>query len=75
MNWKLYTVIFIVLALLVAVAYIYNNSRKQGFQNQSAGLDKPRFTICYADWCGHCHTMMPHFDAASKSANKSFRYG
>jgi thiol-disulfide isomerase/thioredoxin len=27
----------------------------------------------YATWCPHCHTMMPHFDAAAKSANRSIQ--
>jgi thiol-disulfide isomerase/thioredoxin len=27
--------------------------------------------MVYADWCGHCHTMMPHFDAASASKERS----
>jgi thiol-disulfide isomerase/thioredoxin len=32
-------------------------------------LGKKPLTIImvYADWCPHCHTMMPHFDAAAKS--------
>jgi len=29
--------------------------------------------LVYADWCPHCHTMMPHFDAAAKSANRSIQ--
>lgn len=27
--------------------------------------------LVWAPWCPHCHTMMPHFDAASKSPNRS----
>ncbi len=29
--------------------------------------------MVYADWCGHCHTMAPHFDAASKSPGRSIQ--
>ena len=27
--------------------------------------------LIYADWCGHCDTFKPHFDAASKSPERS----
>ena len=29
--------------------------------------------MVWAPWCPHCHTMMPHFDAASKSPNRSIQ--
>jgi len=29
--------------------------------------------MVYADWCGHCHEMRPHFDAAAKSSNRSMQ--
>jgi thiol-disulfide isomerase/thioredoxin len=29
--------------------------------------------LVWAQWCPHCHTMMPHFDAAAKSPNRSIQ--
>ena len=29
--------------------------------------------MAWAKWCPHCHTMMPHFDTAAKSPNRSIQ--
>ena len=29
------------------------------------------FVLFYADWCSHCHRLMPHFDAAAKSKKRT----
>ena len=36
-------------------------------------LQSKKLTIIlvYATWCPHCHTIMPHFDAASKNPNNT----
>lgn len=33
--------------------------------------NKNKACMVWARWCPHCHTMMPHFDAAAKSPNRS----
>ena len=29
--------------------------------------------MVYADWCGHCHTMKPHFDTAANNKGRSIQ--
>ena len=38
-----------------------------------AAHDKAVLMI-FAQWCGHCHTMMPHFDVAAASAPSGVAY-
>jgi thiol-disulfide isomerase/thioredoxin len=74
MNWKLYAVIFTVLGLLVGLVYVYSTYGKESFQN-STPLDKPRLSICYADWCGHCQAAKPSFEEISKDGQVSIANG
>lgn len=74
MNWKLYAVIFTVLGLLVGLVYVYNSYDKESFQNRTP-LDKPRLSICYADWCGHCQAAKPSFEEISKDGQVSIANG
>jgi len=34
---------------------------------------KVTIILVYADWCGHCHHFMPHFDQAAKNPNRSIQ--
>ena len=35
------------------------------------GMGPITIVMVYADWCGHCHTMRPKFDAASNSPDRT----
>jgi thiol-disulfide isomerase/thioredoxin len=51
---------------------VRSNKHLSDFQKR---IKKGPLTIImvWAEWCPHCHTMMPHFDAASKSPNRSIQ--
>ena len=36
-------------------------------------MGKITIILVYADWCGHCHHIMPHFDAASKTPGRTIQ--
>ena len=36
-------------------------------------MGKITIILIYADWCGHCHHIMPHFDAASKTPGRNIQ--
>jgi thiol-disulfide isomerase/thioredoxin len=68
MNWKLAAIVVSTLVVIAGVAYAFNyyyGSKSQGFQNPTLSASPPSaptFTMCHAEWCGHCKTAMPEFD-------------
>lgn len=56
--WKPFLLVVAILALLVALWYTYGQ-KKESFANPTV----PTFTMYYAEWCGHCKTAKPEFEA------------
>lgn len=56
--WKPFLLVVAVLALLVGFWYTYGQ-KKEAFENPTV----PTFTMYYAEWCGHCKTAKPEFEA------------
>ena len=57
---------------ILAPLDVRSNKHLSEFQKR---IKKGPLTIImvWAEWCPHCHTMMPHFDAAAKSQNRSIQ--
>ena len=63
LSWKNIALAIVVLFLLYSL-YSMSVGKSESFQNPSM----PTFTMYYADWCGHCKTAKPEFEAlAAKS--------
>ena len=65
MNWKLW----ILAAAVIGVLFYLYQARTvviSGFQNPS-DPNAYKFTMYYADWCGHCKTAKPGFESLKSS--------
>jgi thiol-disulfide isomerase/thioredoxin len=65
MSWKLW----ILAAAVIGVLFYLYDARTviiSGFQNPS-DPNAYKFTMYYADWCGHCKTAKPGFESLKSS--------
>ncbi len=63
------------LAILLALYYVYSKYLKEGFELEPAKLEDEiakgkKLVLFYADWCGHCKKIKPEWDETAKEVNK-----
>jgi protein disulfide-isomerase-like protein len=65
----------LMLAVLLALYYVYTTYLKEGFELAPAKLEDEiasgkKLVLFYADWCGHCKKIKPEWDETAKEVNK-----
>ena len=65
----------LMLAVLLALYYVYVNYLKEGFELQPSKFetevaDGKKLVLFYADWCGHCKKLKPEWDDTAKEVNE-----
>ena len=65
----------LMLAILLALYFVYTNYLKEGFELAPAKLEDEiasgkKLVLFYADWCGHCKKIKPEWDETAKEVNK-----
>jgi protein disulfide-isomerase-like protein len=65
----------LMLAILLALYFVYTNYLKEGFELAPAKLEDEiatgkKLVLFYADWCGHCKKIKPEWDETAKEINK-----
>jgi thiol:disulfide interchange protein len=74
-NSRNLPIAIVMLLIVLILSYFYVKNTKEGFQCKPNELDQyikseePTLVLFYADWCGHCTKLKPHWHEATKKAN------
>lgn len=62
--------------VVIACVYMYSRTCQEGFETNPTSFEKDtqngkKLVLFYADWCGHCKTIKPEWNAAAAKVNKN----